>query len=114
MNHLFSIRSCYRWSHGCSLNNSIDKKKKNEMAIAITRLQEWPQECQVRHTSDMKYHRVLSGAGQTGEGLSVAQCQVDLLAVEEVAGTLHHGSPGCLFTWKCDQGLSVALAVEVV
>lgn len=39
---------------------------------------------------------------------------MDLLAVEEVAGTLEYSTPGCLLTWKRDQGLSVALATEVV
>lgn len=46
--------------------------------------------------------------------MSVAQCQVDLLAIEEVAGTLNDSTPGCLFTRKRDQGLSVALTTKVV
>lgn len=45
---------------------------------------------------------------------SVAQGQVDLLAVETVAGALGHSLPGQLLAGEGDEGLAAALAAEVV
>lgn len=45
---------------------------------------------------------------------SVAEGQVDLLAVETVAGALGHSLPGQLLAGEGDQGLAAALAAEVV
>lgn len=45
---------------------------------------------------------------------SVTEDQVDLLAVEGVAGALGYGSPGDLLTREGDQCLAAALATEVV
>lgn len=45
---------------------------------------------------------------------SVAEDQVDLLAVEGAVGALGHGPPGDLLTREGDQGLAAALATEVV
>lgn len=45
---------------------------------------------------------------------SVAQSQVDLLAVETVAGALGHSLPGELLAGEGDEGLAAALAAEVV
>lgn len=55
------------------------------------------------------------GCCWTGRGGgSVAENQVDLLAVEEVAAALGHGSPRRLLVGEGDQGLAAALAAEVV
>lgn len=45
---------------------------------------------------------------------SVAQGQVDLLAVEMVAGALGHSLPGELLAGEGDEGVAAALAAEVV
>lgn len=42
------------------------------------------------------------------------ESQVDLLAVEGVAGALGHGLSGHLFVGECDQCLAAALSAEVV
>lgn len=44
----------------------------------------------------------------------VTESQMDLLAVERVAGALGYGLFGHLFVGECDQGLAAALATEVV
>lgn len=59
-----------------------------------------------------------AGALQVGgelKGLGGAtESQVDLLAVEGVAGALGHGLSGHLFVGECDQCLAAALSAEVV
>lgn len=55
-----------------------------------------------------------AGAGWCRCRWSVAQGQVDLLAIETVAGALGHSLPGELLAGEGDKGLATALATEVV
>lgn len=45
---------------------------------------------------------------------SVTEDQVDLLAIEGMVGALSYSPPGDLLTGEGDQGLTTALATEVV